>query len=383
MFTNNFDYIASVFKNHIFKYPTPANFSYFWNFGFLSAFFLIIQLLTGIFLAMHYCSDVTLAFSSIEHIMRNVPYGWFIRYLHSNGASFFFIVVYLHIFRGLYFRSYIFYNFKIWWSGLLIFFLMMATAFIGYVLTWGQMSFWGATVIINLVSAIPVIGPEIVYWLWGGFSVSGPTLSRFFSLHYLLPFILIFLVLIHLFFLHDKGSTNPSFISNKINRGYINLYSYFFLKDFIGLFFFLFIYLFFVFYYPEALGHSDNCIESNPLSTPEHIVPEWYFLPFYAILRSIPDKLLGVCFMLGSILIFFFLPVFDFFFNKFSKHYLNSTFNTYIIHPFIIWFFIINFFILGWLGAKPVEYPFINLGIISVSIYFFLFLFIAFSSLIF
>ena len=320
---------------------------------------------------MHYCSDISLAFYSIEHIMRDVNYGWMLRYAHSNGASFFFIVVYLHIARSLYYIRYDFLFVSIWSTGLSIFFLMMGTAFIGYVLPWGQMSFWGATVITNLLSAIPVSGIYIVMWLWGGFSVGGPTLSRFFSLHYIFPFLIVGVVFFHLFYLHIKGSSNPSFISPEVNRSYIPLYPYFVVKDGVGLFFYFTIYFIFICFFPDFLGHSDNYIPADPMKTPEHIVPEWYFLPFYAILRSIPDKLWGVIAMLFSILIFFFLPFFSYVLYKLGISYFKfPVFNLYI-YPFFIFLFYNIFFLLGWIGSQPVEYPFIEIGFLLFKFFFF------------
>ena len=286
---------SSLFKQHMIFYPTPANLSYAWTFGSLSAFCLGIQFLSGIFLAMHYNPSVDLAFASVEHIMRDVQGGWFIRYLHSNGASAFFAVVYLHILRALFYRSFTYVNLGVWFTGILIFILMMATAFIGYVLPWGQMSFWGATVITNLFSVIPIIGPDLVHWLWGGYSVGAATLNRFFSLHYLFPFIIVGVVVLHLFYLHNEGSSNPFFgESRDINTFYLPLYPFFLVKDLFGLSIFGMIFSYFLFFEPNALGHPDNYIEANSMVTPEHIVPEWYFrapewvLSFVGIFERIP-----------------------------------------------------------------------------------------------
>ena len=344
--------ILSILNDHLLDYPTPANLNYFWGFGSLAGLCLVIQIITGIFLAMHYTPHVDLAFSSVEHIMRDVNNGWLIRYLHANGASMFFVVVYIHIGRGIYHKSYSYPNLFLWYSGVVLFILMMATAFMGYVLPWGQMSFWGATVITNLFSAIPIIGENIAYWLWGGFSVDNATLNRFFSLHYLLPFLITGVVLIHLALLHYEGSTNPLGVNSKIDK--IPFFPYFYLKDLFGFLIFLFVFSYFVWYYPNALGHSDNYIKANALVTPAHIVPEWYFLPFYAILRSVPDKLLGVIAMFASICVLFILPFADFSLIKCPK--FRPFFRTF----FWIWVAII--FLLGWLGAQPIETPFVEFG---------------------
>ena len=295
-----------ILNSHIVDYPTPINLNYFWSFGSTAGLCLVIQLITGIFLAMHYTPHIDYAFNSVEHIMRDVNNGWLIRYFHANGASMFFIVIYCHIFRGLYFGSYIRPRETLWISGVFIFLLMMGTAFMGYVLPWGQMSFWGATVITNLASAIPLAGPSIVEWLWGGFSVDNATLNRFFSLHYLFPFIITGLVLVHLALLHESGSNNPLGITKSVNV--ISFYPYFYVKDLLAFLILMFGFSFLVFYFPNLLGHSDNYIPANPLVTPPHIVPEWYFLPFYGMLRAIPNKYLGIAFMFGSLLILFKLP---------------------------------------------------------------------------
>ena len=374
-------FVFSGLYNHFFRYPTPININYFWNLGFISFSFLVIQILSGFFLSLHYSSDVFLAFASIEHIMRDVNYGWLIRFCHSNGASFFFLAVYIHISKNIYYRLYGYDNLKIWVSGLIIFLFMMATAFVGYVLPWGQMSFWGATVITNLFSAVPMVGDSLVYWIWGGFSVDNPTLTRFYSFHYILPFLLLSFVFLHFLFLHEKGSSNPSFISEKLNRFNLTLYPYFIIKDLFGFLFYLLFYFFFVFYYPDFLGHSDNYIQANPMQTPEHIVPEWYFLPFYAILRSIDDKLLGVIFMFLSILIFFLFPFTNLFIDRLFLNYshVNASFlyNKYL-HPFFSWCFFVVFILLGWVGSNPVEYPFVILGNTLIFFYFALILFLIF-----
>jgi ubiquinol-cytochrome c reductase cytochrome b subunit len=358
--------LLAFIDSHIVNYPTPINLNYFWSFGSTAGICLVIQIITGIFLAMHYTPHVDLAFFSVEHIMRDVNNGWLIRYLHANGASMFFIVVYCHIFRGLYYGSYISPRGFLWCSGVIIFLLMMATAFMGYVLPWGQMSFWGATVITNLFSAIPVVGGAIVEWLWGGFSVSNSTLNRFFSLHYLMPFVIAGVTLLHLSLLHTVGSNNPTGINKNIEV--TSFYPYFYVKDLLAFFILLFVFSFFVFYYPNALGHSDNYIEANSLVTPAHIVPEWYFLPFYAILRSIPDKLGGVVAMILAIFILLLLPITN------MSNVRSSTFRP--LYAFCYWFLVSTFLILGWIGQKPVESPYIEIGMTTTFIYFFFLLFL-------
>lgn len=293
------------------EYPTPKNLSYWWNFGSLAGFMLMVMMASGIFLAMQYTPHVDYAFNSVERIMRDVNYGWLLRYIHMNGASMFFIVVYVHMFRGLFYGSYKAPRELLWQIGVVILLLMMATAFMGYVLPWGQMSFWGATVITNLFSALPVVGKSIVTLLWGGFSVDNPTLNRFFSLHYLLPFVLLGVVVLHVVALHRFGSNNPIGIDTKGPQDSIPFHPYYTVKDLFGLGVFMIFFAYWVFYAPVTLGDPDNFIPANPLSTPQHIVPEWYFLPFYAILRSIPDKLFGVIAMFASILVLFVLPWLD------------------------------------------------------------------------
>lgn len=355
---------GEVINNHLISYPTPVNINYFWGFGALAGLCLGIQLLTGIFLAMHYTPHVALAFSSIEHIMRDVNFGWFIRYGHANGASMFFIVVYCHIGRGLFYNSYLNPREYLWSSGVVIFILMMATAFMGYVLPWGQMSFWGATVITNLFSAVPVIGETIAQWIWGGFSVDNPTLNRFFSLHYLLPFAITGLVLIHLTLLHQVGSSDPVSGDNTVFR--IPFYPYFYVKDLLGFFLFLSIFSYFVFFEPNLMGHPDNYIEGNPMVTPTHIVPEWYFLPFYAMLRSIPDKLGGVVIMGLSLAILLVIPYLS---NvKYLPIYSNNRYKK--VAQVFFWFFIFDTVFLGWLGGQPVEDVYIFLGQTGAAYYF-------------
>lgn len=362
----NKDFLLSFVDSHIVDYPTPINLNYLWSFGSAAGICLVIQIITGIFLAMHYTPHIDLAFDSVEHIMRDVQNGWLIRYTHANGASMFFIVVYCHIFRGLYYGSYIYPRGRLWASGVIIFLLMMATAFMGYVLPWGQMSFWGATVITNLFSAIPFVGGSIVEWLWGGFSVSNATLNRFFSLHYLMPFVIAGLVIVHLSLLHKDGSNNPLGINTNVET--VPFYPYFYVKDLYAFFVFIFIFGFFVFFYPNLLGHPDNYIPANPLVTPAHIVPEWYFLPFYAILRSIPDKLGGVVAMISAILVLLLLPVIN------TSKVRSGKFRP--IFGVAYWFLVSDFLILGWIGQKPVETPFIEIGMAATVFYFLFFLFL-------
>jgi quinol-cytochrome oxidoreductase complex cytochrome b subunit len=363
--------IKKFYKFWVF-YLSPTNFNYWWNFGSIALIILLIQIITGVFLAMHYKSDVYLAFSSIEYILRDVQYGWLIRYIHSNGASFFFLIVYLHILRSLLFSSFAYPRQLLWASGIIIFILMIATAFFGYILPWGQMSFWAATVIISVFSAIPIIGNEIIYWLWGGFSVDDATLNRFFSLHYLFPFLILGLSILHIIFLHEFGSNNPLGIFFRQDSVFMT--PYYIVKDMLGLFVMFFFLFFFIFLIPNYLGHSDNYILGNPLVTPPHIVPEWYFLPLYAILRSIPNKLLGVIALGLGILFMLILPFFvgrwilirSIFFKPFLK--------------FIIIIFIINSYFLGWVGGQPVIPPFYFIGQIVTFIYFFLFFLLFFFS---
>ena len=298
--------------HHINDYPTPKNLNYWWTFGGILTFFLIIQIITGLVLAMHYVAHADLAFGSVEHIMRDVNYGWLIRYLHANGSSMFFLAVYIHIFRALFYGSYKAPREMIWIIGMLIYMLMMATAFMGYVLPWGQMSFWAATVITNLFSAIPLVGESITSWLWGGYAVGSPTLTRFFSLHYLFPFLIFGLVILHIWALHIPGNNNPVGIDiKKPSKETVPFHPYIVIKDFYALLIFLIIFSGFVFFVPNVLGHPDNYIEANPMVTPSHIVPEWYLLPFYAILRSVPDKLGGVVVMFAAVFILMFLPWLD------------------------------------------------------------------------
>lgn len=348
--------VFSMLHHSAYEYPTPKNLSYMWNFGSLAGFVLVTMILSGIFLVMNYTPHADMAFWSVERIMRDVNYGWLIRYIHMNGASMSFICVYIHIFRGLYYGSYKAPREMLWWIGILILLAMMATAFMGYVLPWGQMSFWGATVITNLFSAFPIIGDPLVTWLWGGFSVDNPTLNRFFSLHYLMPFVILGLVVLHVWALHTVRSNNPTGVEIKTPQDAIAFHPYYTIKDLFGMGVFLIFFLFFVFFAPDFFGEPDNYIPANPLVTPPHIVPEWYFLPFYAILRSIdftifgiPAKLLGVLAMFASIIVLFVIPWLD------TSKVRSSKFR-----PVYKWFFLILFidcFILGYCGKKaPDDY---------------------------
>ena len=353
--------LLKLVNSYLIDASQPSNISYLWNFGSLLAVCLIIQIITGVTLAMHYSPNVLEAFNSIEHIMRDVNNGWLVRYLHSNTASAFFFLVYLHIGRGIYYGSYRAPRTLVWALGTVIFILMIGTAFLGYVLPYGQMSLWGATVITNLISAIPWIGQDVVEFIWGGFSVNNATLNRFFSLHFVLPFVLAALVLMHLIVLHDAaGSGNPLGIAGTYDR--ISFAPYYLFKDLITIFMFIFVLSLFVFFMPNVLGDSENYIMANPMQTPPAIVPEWYLLPFYAILRSIPNKLLGVIAMFGAILIILMLPITDLGRSR------GLQFRP--ISKIVFWIFVVNFFILMQLGAKHVESPFIEFGQISTILYF-------------
>jgi ubiquinol-cytochrome c reductase cytochrome b subunit len=347
-------------NSYIVDSPQPANISYLWNFGSLLATCLIIQILTGVFLAMHYQAHVDFAFNSVEHIMRDVSGGWIIRYVHANTASFFFIFVYAHIARGLYYSSYKTPRILVWTIGVIILILMMAIAFLGYVLPYGQMSLWGATVITNLLSAIPYFGQDIVELIWGGFSVSNATLNRFFSLHFVLPFLLAALAVAHLIALHVHGSNNPNGIGSGTDR--FAMHPYFTFKDLVTIFFFFLVLSVMVFFYPNFLGHSDNYIVANPMQTPPSIVPEWYLLPFYAILRSIPNKLLGVLAMFGSLLILLVLPLTD------LSRIRGNQFRP--IMRFAFWFFVVDFIILTWIGSQHPNSPFVEIGQFATAFYF-------------
>ncbi len=346
------------------KYPVPFNLNYFWNFGVLAGLSFIIQVITGVFLAMHYTPHADLAFSSIEHIMRDVHNGWLLRYAHANGASMFFLVVYIHMFRGLYYGSYGSPRNEVWLIGVTILLIMILTAFMGYVLPWGQMSFWAATVITKLVTAIPIVGFSLLEWLLGGFSVGEPTLNRFFSLHYLFPFLLLILIVIHIILLHKPGSNNPLGLKVIFTKNFFH--PYYTIKDVFGLFIFLQVYIFFCFFLPNILGHSDNYILANPLVTPTHIVPEWYFLPFYAILRAVPNKLGGVVLLFLAIIVLYLLP---FIFGLFVR---SGAFKP--LTKFIFWLIVFVCLSLGWIGGKTVETPFYGIGQVLTGLFFILLL---------
>lgn len=354
-------------------YPVPRNLNYMWNFGVLAGFCLVLQIVTGVVLAMHYASDASLAFGKIEHIMRDVNWGWLMRYAHANGASFFFLVIYLHIFRGFYYSSYKAPREMIWLLGVVIFLLMMATGFMGYVLPWGQMSFWAAQVITGLFEAIPLVGAPIKVWLLGGFAPGDATLNRFFSLHYLLPFVIVGVVILHVWALHIPGSSNPTGIEVKSESDTVPFHPYYTAKDGFGLGVFMILFTIMVFFLPNALGHPDNYIEANPLSTPAHIVPEWYFWPFYAILRAftsdflfVPAKLLGVIAMFGSILIWFILPWLD-------KSPVRSA-NYRPTYRMFFWILMADMAVLFWCGGAPAEEPYVMISQIATAYYFMHFL---------
>nr|AEM63613.1 cytochrome b [Phodopus campbelli] len=345
--------------NHAFiDLPAPSNISSWWNFGSLIGLCLVMQILTGLFLAMHYTSDTTTAFSSVTHICRDVNYGWLIRYLHANGASMFFICLFLHVGRGIYYGSYT--MVETWNIGVVLLLTVMATAFMGYVLPWGQMSFWGATVITNLLSAIPYIGTTLVEWIWGGFSVDKATLTRFFAFHFILPFIITALVMVHLLFLHETGSNNPSGLNSDADK--IPFHPYYTIKDLLGVFLLLVALMILVLFFPDILGDPDNYTPANPLNTPAHIKPEWYFLFAYAILRSIPNKLGGVLALILSILILSILPLLHT-----SKH-RAMTFRP--LTQFKYWLLVADLLVLTWIGGQPVEYPFIIIGQLASIMYF-------------
>jgi ubiquinol-cytochrome c reductase cytochrome b subunit len=356
--------ILRLVNSYLIDSPQPVNINYMWNFGSLLGVCLVIQILTGVFLAMHYTPHADFAFNSVEHIMRDVNAGYILRYTHANVASFFFIFVYVHIARGLYYSSYKSPRTLVWTIGVIIFILMIATGFLGYVLPYGQMSLWGATVITNLLSAIPIFGHDLVELIWGGFSVNSATLNRFFSLHFLLPFVLAGLVVAHFIALHVHGSNNPNGISNNGDR--YPMHPYFTFKDLVTVFLFLLILSVIVFYFPNLLGHSDNYIPANPMQTPASIVPEWYLLPFYAILRSIPNKLLGVIAMFGSLLILLILPITD------LSRIRGSQFRP--LMKIAYFSFIVNFFILLWIGAMHPETPYLEIGQCATAFYFIWFL---------
>nr|YP_010932195.1 cytochrome b [Euhampsonia splendida]WKR35968.1 cytochrome b [Euhampsonia splendida] len=350
--------IMKIINNSLIDLPSPSNISSWWNFGSLLALCLIIQIITGLFLTMYYTANIELAFYSVNYICRNVNYGWLIRTLHANGASFFFICIYLHIGRGIYYESF---NLKYTWMvGVLILFLLMATAFMGYVLPWGQMSFWGATVITNLLSAIPYLGSMLVNWIWGGFAVDNATLTRFYTFHFLMPFIILMMTMIHLLFLHQTGSNNPLGLNSNLDK--IPFHPFFTFKDLIGFIILLFLLTMLTLTNPYMLGDPDNFIPANPLVTPVHIQPEWYFLFAYAILRSIPNKLGGVIALVMSILILIILPL------TFNKKFQGIQF--YPINQFMFWTLIMMIILLTWIGARPVEDPYIITGQLLTIFYF-------------
>nr|YP_010580101.1 cytochrome b [Chironomus annularius]UZS77153.1 cytochrome b [Chironomus annularius] len=354
--------LFKIMNNALVDLPAPSNISSWWNFGSLLGLCLILQIATGIFLSMHYTADTTMAFDSVNHICRDVNYGWILRTLHANGASFFFICIYLHVGRGIYYGSY---KYLYTWSvGVILFFLTMGTAFMGYVLPWGQMSFWGATVITNLLSAIPYMGTDLVQWLWGGFAVDNATLVRFFSFHFLFPFIIAAFTMIHLLFLHQTGSNNPLGINSNSDK--IPFHPYFSYKDIFGFVIMLMFLTFLTLIAPYALGDPDNFIPANPLVTPPHIQPEWYFLFAYAILRAVPNKLGGVIALVMSIAILFIIP----FTNKFT--FQSSQF--YPINQILFWIMTITVVLLTWIGARPVEDPYILTGQLLTVIYFLYFI---------
>jgi ubiquinol-cytochrome c reductase cytochrome b/c1 subunit len=345
------------------SYPTPRNLNYWWTFGGILTFMLVAQIVTGVVLAMHYTPHVDHAFNSIEHIMRDVNYGWLIRYLHSNGASMFFLAVYIHIFRGMYYGSYKAPREVLWILGVVIFLLMMATAFMGYVLPWGQMSFWGAVVITNIIGAVPLIGEWILSLLWGGYAVDNPTLNRFFSLHYLLPFMIAGVVVLHIWALHHVGQNNPTGVEVKDPRkDTVPFTPYATVKDAFAMVCFIVVFAWFVFYTPNYLGHADNYMQANPSATPAHIVPEWYFLPFYGILRAVPSKIGGVAAMFGSIAILAFLPWID------TSRVRSMDYRP--VAKVFFWAFVFNAIMLGWLGSKPAEGGYIIAARIATFYYF-------------
>nr|YP_004857899.1 cytochrome b [Cigaritis takanonis]ADN43217.1 cytochrome b [Cigaritis takanonis] len=350
--------LLKIINSSLIDLPSPINISSWWNFGSLLALCLIIQIITGLFLTMYYSANINLAFFSVNYICRNVNYGWLIRNLHANGASFFFICIYIHIGRGIYYESF---NLKYTWMiGIIILFMLMSTAFMGYVLPWGQMSFWGATVITNLLSAIPYLGNMLVNWIWGGFAVDNATLTRFYTFHFLLPFIILMMTMIHLLFLHQTGSNNPLGINSNIDK--IPFHPFFTFKDLIGFIIMMMMLTFLMLYNPYLLSDPDNFIPANPLVTPIHIQPEWYFLFAYAILRSIPNKLGGVIALMLSILIFIILPF------TFNKKIQGIQF--YLINKIMFWILINNIILLTWIGAQPVEAPYMTMSQILTIMYF-------------
>ncbi|MEM6381753.1 MAG: cytochrome b/b6 [Pseudomonadota bacterium] len=358
--------IVRMMHGQFVEFPIPRNLNYMYTFGGILMIMLVSQIVTGIVLVMHYTPHADMAFNSVEHIMRDVNYGWLLRYMHAVGASMFFIAVYLHIFRGLYYGSYKEPREVLWILGVIIFLLMMATAFMGYVLVWGQMSFWGATVITNFFSVFPIVGDTLVQWLWGGFAVDNPTLNRFFSLHYLMPFMILGVVILHVWALHVTGQTNPTGVEVKQKSDTVPFTPYATVKDLFAMIVFFAVFAYFVFYLPNYLGHADNYIAANPLVTPAHIVPEWYFLPFYAILRAVPSALGGVLLMFGAIVVLFFLPWLD------TSKVRSGAFRS-VWFKTAFWLFAINAVWLGWLGSKPAEgwyVPAMQIGTVYYFAYF-------------
>nr|YP_010515091.1 cytochrome b [Narcine timlei]UXL87077.1 cytochrome b [Narcine timlei] len=356
--------LLKIINNVLIDLPAPSNISYWWNFGSLMGLCLIIQILTGLFLSMHYTADISMAFSSVVHICRDVNYGWMMRNVHANTASLFFICIYLHTARGIYYGSYL--NKEAWNIGVVLLLLLMMTAFVGYVLPWGQMSFWAATVITNLLSALPYIGHMLVQWIWGGFSVDNATLTRFFTFHFLFPFIIVALVMVHIMFLHEKGSNNPTGLNSDSDK--ISFHPYFTYKDMLGFFFLLLTLIMLALFIPNMLGDTENFIPANPLITPTHIKPEWYFLFAYAILRSIPNKLGGVMALIFSILVLMLMPLLH------TSKQRSLTFRP--LSQIMFWLMLMNTIILTWIGGQPVEQPFIFIGQISSLLYFSMFLII-------
>nr|AWV83235.1 cytochrome b [Graptopsaltria bimaculata] len=354
--------LLKILNNSLIDFPAPSSLSYWWNFGSLLGMCLIIQIMTGLFLSMHYNADIINAFNSVNHICRDVNYGWMLRIIHANGASLFFICVYMHIGRGIYYGSYMY--FETWTIGVIILFILMATAFLGYVLPWGQMSFWGATVITNLVSAIPYLGKDLVNWIWGGFAVDNATLTRFYSLHFILPFIILSLTIIHLIFLHKTGSNNPLGINSNIDK--VPFHPYFSVKDIMGFLLIMMMFMLFIMMSPYLLSDPDNFINANPLITPNHIQPEWYFLFAYAILRSIPNKLGGVIALFMSIFVLMIIP----FLNNMKFQGLMY----YPINQIMFWYMLIILILLTWIGARSVEEPYVNIGMLLTIMYFLYFI---------
>jgi ubiquinol-cytochrome c reductase cytochrome b/c1 subunit len=358
--------IAGLVYSSFIAYPTPRNLNYWWTFGGILAFMLGVQIITGIVLAMHYTPHVDFAFNSVESIMRDVNYGWLLRYVHANGASMFFLAAYVHMFRGMYYGSYKEPREVLWILGVILLLLMIMTGFMGYVLPWGQMSFWAATVITNLFSAIPVVGESVVSWLWGGYSVGNPTLNRFYALHYLLPFVIVGVVVLHIWALHMVGQNNPTGVEPKTDRDSVPFTPYATIKDSFFMVVFCLLFAWFVFYIPNFLGHPDNYIPANPAVTPTHIVPEWYYLPFYAILRAIPNKLLGVAALGASIVILAFLPWLD------TSKVRSANYRP--LYRQFFWIFVVVCIGLGWLGSKPPEGAYVLIARIFTVYYFAYFL---------